>query len=265
MLNLDNSLLWISILSHFFDVLILGVENNKSLPQHIILLGVGKMLDIGIIGKAKTEDYENKFLNELTPGEEISGEIYISEIKKTSIERSESYQFYVILTDDDDEKKWICSLVTSYYPETGNIYGEKGGRVYTFIDTLNHVLNNDPLNLQDSYSVNFNTFRNAINDDVPMVTVKAVSPVNPHAKYVNLEVVSAQVGDETSRRTSSSLEDLADKNVVIRIAYANIKGKTKKITLQNVAVELKSMMDRDEITELEFKNALKELDTIPKG
>jgi len=84
------------------------------------------MLDIGIIGR-KSDDYETKFLNELIPGEEISGEIYIGEIKKTSIERSESYQFYVILTDNDSQRKWICSLVTSYYPETGNIYGEKEG------------------------------------------------------------------------------------------------------------------------------------------
>lgn len=223
------------------------------------------MLDIGIIGRGKTEDYETRFLNELIPGEEISGEIYIGEIKKTPIEKSESYQFYVILTDHEDEKKWICKLVTSYYPETGNIYGEKGGRVYTFIDTLNHVINNATLNLQDSYSVNFNTFRNAVNDNIPMVTVKAVSPVNPHAKYVNLEVVSAQCKDETSRRRASSLEDLADKNAVIRIAYANIRGKEKEATVQNVAFELKSMLERDEITELEFKNALKELDTVEKG
>jgi hypothetical protein len=222
------------------------------------------MLDIGIIGR-KSDDYETKFLNELIPGEEISGEIYIGEIKKTSIERSESYQFYVILTDNDDQRKWICSLVTSYYPETGNIYGEKGGRVYTFIDTLNHVINNDPLNVQDSYSVNFNTFRDAVNDNVSSVTVKAVSPLNPHAKYVNLAVISAQLTDETTRRRPSSLEDLADKNAVIRIAYANIRGKTKEITLQNVAVELKSMQDRDEITELEFKNALKELDAVKQG
>ncbi len=222
------------------------------------------MLDIGIIGR-KSDDYETKFLNELIPGEEISGEIYIGEIKKTSIERSESYQFYVILTDNDDQRKWICSLVTSYYPETGNIYGEKGGRIYTFIDTLNHVINNDPLNVQDSYSVNFNTFRDAVNDNVSSVTVKAVSPLNPHAKYANLAVISAQLTDETTRRRPSSLEDLADKNAVIRIAYANIRGKAKKITLQNVAVELKSMQDRDEITELEFKNSLKELDAVKQG
>jgi hypothetical protein len=223
------------------------------------------MLDIGIIGKGKSDDYDTKYLTELIPGEEISGKIYIGEIKKRSFEKSESYEFYVILTDHDGKRKWVCQLVTSYYPETGNIYGEKGGRVYIFIDTMNHVINNDPLNLQDSYSVNFKIFRDAVNDNISRATVKAVRPVNPHAKYVNLAVISAKVKDKTTRIRTSSLEDLADKNAVIRIAYANTRGKAKEITLQNVAVELKSMNDRDEITELEFKNALKELDDLEKG
>lgn len=223
------------------------------------------MLDIGIIGKGKSDDYDTKYLTELIPGEEISGKIYIGEIKKRSFEKSESYEFYVILTDHDDKRKWVCQLVTSYYPETGNIYGEKGGRVYIFIDTMNHVINNDPLNLQDSYSVNFKIFRDAVNNNISRATVKAVRSVNPHAKYVNLAVISAKVKDKTTRIRTSSLEDLADKNAVIRIAYVNTRGKAQEITLQNVAVELKSMHDRDEITELEFKNALKELDDLEKG
>lgn len=223
------------------------------------------MLDIGIIGKGKSEDYDTKYLTELIPGEEISGKIYVGDIKKRSFEKSESYEFYVILTDYDDERKWVCQLVTSYYPETGNIYGEKGGRIYIFIDTLNHVVNNDPLNLQDSYSVKFKTFRDAVNNNISLATVKAVRPVNPHAKYVNLAVISAKVKDKTTRSRASSLEDLADKNAVIHIAYTNTRGKAKEITLQNVAVELKSMKDRDEITELEFKNALKELDGLEKS
>lgn len=222
------------------------------------------MLDIGIITRGKGEDHQTKFLNELVPGEEISGEIYLGEIKKRAIEKSESYEFYVILTDSDNGIKWVCKLVTSYYPETGNIYGEKGGRVYTFIDTLNHVINNEPLNLQDSYSVNFNTLRKAVNDNIPRVTVKAVHPVNPHAKYVNLEVVSAQCKDESSSGGASSLEELADANAVIHIGYANLRAEGKETTVQNIAFELKSMMDRDEISEFEFKNALKKLDTVRK-
>jgi len=238
------------------------VENNKNFLIHIKVRGVGSMLDIGIIGKEKIGEYDTKYLTELIPGEEISGKIYIGEIKKRSFEKSESYEFYVILTDHETERKWVCQLVTSFYPETGNIYGENGGRVYLFIDTLNHVINKDPLNLQDSYSVNFKIFREAINNNISRVTVKAVSPVNPHAKYVNLAVINAEVIDKTTKQGTSTLKDLADKNAVIRIAYANTKENAKEVTLQNVAVELKSMQDRDEITELEFKNALKELDSL---
>lgn len=221
-----------------------------------------KMLDIGIVNRRKGQDYQTKFLNELVPGEEISGEIYLGEIKKRSIEKSESYEFFVILTNDEDKKKWVCNLVTSYYPETGNIYGERGGRVYTFIDTLNHVINKEPLNQQESYSVNFNTFRQAINDKITKATVKAVQPVNPHAKYVNLEVVDAEYDDETLNSEASSLEELAEENAVINIGYANLKAQGKEITVQNIAFELKSMMDRDEITEFEFKSALKKLDAV---
>lgn len=222
------------------------------------------MLDIGILGRGKAEEYETKFLSELTPGEEISGEIYITEIKKTSIEKSESYEFTVILTDHEDKKKWVCKLVTSYYPENGNIYGEKDGRIYILIDTLNHSVNKDPLSTQDSYSVNFNTFRQAVNDNIINAEIKAAKPVNPHAKYVNLEVKSAQVKEEAPHEPGS-LEELAGKNAVIHIAYTNLQDEEKKATMQSTAFELKNMMDREEITELEFKNALKELDSLPKS
>jgi hypothetical protein len=222
-----------------------------------------KMLDIGIINRRK-RDYQTKFLNELVPGEEISGDLYIGEIKKRTLEKSESFEFFVILTDHEKKKKWVCKLITSYYPETGNIYGERGGRVYTFVDTLNHVINNEPLNTQDSYSVHFNTFRNAINDNISRAKVNAAQPVNPHAKYVNLEVVSAESSAATSPILASSLEELAEKDALIHISYANLRAEGKEPTVQNIAFELKSMLDRDEITELEFKNALKKMDTLGK-
>lgn len=240
------------------------------------------MLDLGIIGKSKTDDYDTKFLNDLIPGEEISGEIYIGEIKSRAIEKTESYEFYVIITDDENRQKWVVKLVTSYYPDTGNIYGEKWGRVYTFIDSLNHVINNDPPNEQDNYSVNFKTFQKAVNDNVSRITVKAIPPTNPNAKYISLQVVSVQLKSERSRRRYThlddltrsistdgkikrpyvGLDDLAHKNAVIRIAYTNLGDKKKDINVQNLAFELKSMKDREEIDEHEFKAALQKLDTI---
>ncbi len=222
------------------------------------------MLDLGIIGRGKTEDYQTKFLSDLIVGEEISGEIYVGEIKKREIGETGSYEFYVTITDHEDKIVWVCKLSTSYYPETGNIYGKKEGRVYILIDSLNHVLNNTPRNIQDSYSVNFDTFRKTINDSVPLVTVKAVSPLNINAKYVNLEVITAQCKSESMRRLSSSLDDLADKNMFIRTAYTNIKDRKEEVTVKTIAFELKKMLDLGNITEIEYKSILKELDSVVK-
>ena len=222
------------------------------------------MLDLGIIGKGRTEDYETKFLNEILPGEEIEGQIYVGEIKKRAIEKTESFEFYIVLTDDENKRKWVVQLATSYYPDTGNIYGERGGRVYTFIDTLNHVLNKETVNVKDNYSVNFNTFRKSVNDNISMTTVKAIHPTNPNAKYVTLQVVSALVKGDVSRRHYISLDDLARQNPVIRIAYTNIRELNKEITIQNIAFELKSMMNRKEIDDYEFKKALQSLDDLKK-
>jgi hypothetical protein len=222
------------------------------------------MLDLGIIGRGKTEDYQTKFLSDLIAGEEISGEIYVGEIKKREIGESDSYEFYVTITDHEDKIIWVCKLGTSYYPETGNIYGKKEGRVYIFIDSLNHVLNNTPRNKQDSYSVNFDTFRRTVNDSVPLVTVKAITPLNINAKYVNLEVISAQCKNESMRRISTSLDDLADKNMFIRMAYANLKDRKEEVTVKTIAFELKKMLDLGNITEIEYKSILKELDGVVK-
>lgn len=220
------------------------------------------MLDLGIINRGKTEDYQIKFLNEITTGEEISGDIYIGEIRKREMEKTGSYEFYVIITDHEDGKKWIYKLVTSYYPENGNIYGEKDGRVYIFIDSLNHAVNNEPRNQHSSYSVNFNIFRMAVNDNISKVTVKAISPVNPHAKYVNLEVITAQCKKKTEKNVT--LEDVAYKNPVIGRGYFNLQGQDEKITVKTIAFELKSLLNQEEITEIQYKNALKDLDSIAK-
>jgi hypothetical protein len=90
----------------------------------------GIMLDLGIQkgSKNKSDEYNTKFLNQLDPGEEITGEIYIGEMKKRSIKKTEIDEFYIIITDHKNKQKWICGLISSYYPKSGNIYGEKGGK-----------------------------------------------------------------------------------------------------------------------------------------
>ncbi|MGZ7120010.1 MAG: hypothetical protein ACXVH2_09880, partial [Methanobacterium sp.] len=60
------------------------------------------------------KDYETKFLSELKPGDEIEGEIHIGDIKKRKIKNKDVNEFFVILTDQNNKKKWICGFVTSY-------------------------------------------------------------------------------------------------------------------------------------------------------
>ncbi len=218
------------------------------------------MLDLGIQkgSKNRTEEYATKFLNQLEPGDEITGEIYIGEMKKRLIKKAEVDEFYIIVTDHENEQKWICGLISSYYTESGNIYGEKGGRVYSLIDSINHALNNTPLNSKESYSVNFEIFRKNINENVKNVTIKAVQSWNPSAKACNLEVVNA----ETEVSETSSIEDLANKNSIIKIAYENLQNKGAQINKKTIAFELKSMLDNEKIIKTEFKDALKELDKL---
>ena len=102
------------------------------------------MLDFGITAQEKMEDYDTKFLNELIPDEEISGEIVMGDFKALPMGGREVAEFYLIITDHGNRKKWVCEFITPYYPETDNIYGENGGLFYTFIDSLNHVVNQTP-------------------------------------------------------------------------------------------------------------------------
>lgn len=225
------------------------------------------MLDLGIkkSGKERTENYAVKYLNELVPQEEISGEIYVGDIKKREVKKKEINEFYIIITDHDTQVKWICGLITSYYPENGTIYGERGGRVYSFIDSLNHVVNKSMTNLEDSYSVDFETFRKSINDNISRITVKAVAPSSINAKAANLEVVSVQLKDNPETQRASSLLDITDEYPQLRMAVTNIMDRKKKVTRESIASELKSLFDNKEMGEREYKHGLKELDKMNKG
>jgi len=225
------------------------------------------MLDLGIKKSSKdiTEDYEIKYLNELVSQEQISGRIYIGDIKKREIKKQEIDEFYIIITDDETEVKWICGFTTSYYPENGVIYGERGGRVYIFIDSLNHIVNNTRRNFQDSYSVDFETFRKSINDNISRVTVKAVPSSNPRAKAVNLEIISVQLKDMPEVLRPSTLIDITDEYPQLRMAVTNLMDRKEGVTPENIAAELKSLLDKGDIKEREYKHGLKELDKMKKG
>lgn len=154
------------------------------------------MLDLGIQKgniSFEDEDYETIYLSDVEVGNEITGEIYISELKTKEFKGNEFQQFYLIITDRENKQKWVCGINTSVYTNDGivSIYGAKGGRVYQLIDSLSHALNGTELEQLESYSVVFNTFRETINEKVEKVRVKAVQSSNPNAKTPNLSVVEA--------------------------------------------------------------------------
>ncbi|HML04567.1 MAG TPA: hypothetical protein VK426_02225, partial [Methanobacterium sp.] len=204
---------------------------------------------------------KTKFLNELEPGEEIEGKIHIGEIKKRQIKNKEVEEFFVIITDHERKEKWICGIVTSYNTENGNIYGEKQGRVYSLIDSLNHAINDTPLNTEDSYTVKFETFRKNINKNVENIKIKAVQSWKPGAKAVNLEVIAAKLSKD-SKSESERIKNLAEINNSIKIAYDNLKIKNSDINKKSIAFELKHLLDYDKMTRSEFKEVLKELDKL---
>jgi hypothetical protein len=159
------------------------------------------MIDLGI-QKVNTsyadEDYETIYLSDVEVGNEISGEIYISELKTKEFKGTEFQQFYLIIKDHENKQKWVCSINSSVYTNNDivSIYGAKGGRVYQLIDSLNHALNDTELEQLESYSVVFETFRETINEKVDKVTIKAVQSSNPNAKTPNLSVVKAEAIEE---------------------------------------------------------------------
>lgn len=167
------------------------------------------MIDLGIQKGSKQnyedEDYYSVFLSDLQPGAEITGEIYISELKTREFKGNEIHEFYLIITDHVEKQKWICGINTSVYEKGGikTIYGAQGGRVYQIIDSLNHALNGSNLNSEKSYTVVFETFKETINDKVGIVTVETTQSTNTNAKTPNLRIVKAallEAADEDNKK-----------------------------------------------------------------
>lgn len=156
------------------------------------------MLDLGIQKssgqKFDDEDYDTFYLSDLEAKDKIRGDIFVGDLKEKEFKGKEIQEFYVIITDHKNKEKWVCGIITSAYDNKGiiSIYGEKGGRVYQLIDSLNHALNGTSLEEQESYSVIFDTFQETINEKVGTVTVKAVQPSNSNAKSPNLCIVEAE-------------------------------------------------------------------------
>lgn len=219
------------------------------------------MLDFGLIDNEDMEEYETKSLNELIPGDEITGQIIIGEFKNVPMGKREVAEFYVIITDVKNRIKWVCEFVTPYFPETDNIYGENGGLFYNFIDSLNHAVNKKPLYWKKNYSVNFGRFRKTINESLSKITVKAIPPVKPDAKTVNIQVTDAEVKTVSEKRPAT-IYDLAQEDPIILMAYAHLRNKGDRITIKNIIFTLKASLDDGNITQNAYQNALEELKII---
>lgn len=219
------------------------------------------MLDFGIITEEKTEDYKTKFLNELTPEEEITGEVVVGEFKSMPMGNREVAEFYIIITDHENQMKWVCEITAPYFPETDNVYGEKGGVFYSFIDSLNHVVNGTPSNWQCNYSVKFYQFRKTVNENISQVTLKAVPPILPDAKSVNLEITSAKYKTE-KKKEPVTIYDLAEQDPIILMGYARLRNKGDRITVKNITFELKSLLDDGKITPDAYKQVIKNLKEV---
>ncbi len=220
------------------------------------------MLDFGLTDNADMEDYETKFLGELKPGDEITGEIVVGEFKTVPMGKREVAEFYIIITDLKNRSKWVCEFATPYYPETDNVYGENGGVFYNLVDSLNHVVNKTPLNWQENYSVNFSRFRKTVNESVSSVTVKALQSDNPDAKTVKLQVIDATIKPEPEAHPPVSIYDLAQDDPIILMAYARLRNKGDRITVKNITFELKGLFDDKNITEHAYQAALQELKKV---
>jgi len=192
------------------------------------------MLDFGLTLNKNTTDYETKFLDELKPGDEITGEIIVGEFKTVPMGKREVAEFYIIITDLKNRVKWVCEFTTPYYPETDNIYGENGGVFYNLIDSLNHVVNKTPINWKENYSVNFSRFRKTVNESVSSVTVKALQSDNSDAKTVNLQVINATIITDPEIPPPISIYDLAEEDPIILMAYAGLRNKGDRITVKNI-------------------------------
>ena len=220
------------------------------------------MLDFGLTDNKDMEDYDTKFLNELNPGDEITGEIVVGDFKKVPMGKREVAEFYIIITNHKTNAKWVCELTTPYYPETDNIYGGNNDVFYTLIDSLNHVVNKTPLNWQKNYSVNFSRFRKTINHSISSITLKAIPSTEEDAKTVNLQITDVVVKSESKKNAPETIYDLAQEDSIILMAYSHLRNKGDRITMKNISFELKAFLDDGKITEGAYKAALNELKKI---
>ena len=104
-----------------------------------------------------------------------------------------------------------------------------------------------------------------MNEYITHVTIKTVQPVNSDAKSVNLEILKAEYKRGSKKKVPITIYDLAEQDPIILMGYARLRSKGDRITVKNIAFELKSLLDDVKITEDAYRQALIKLKTVEKG
>ena len=76
------------------------------------------MFDLGIqegTGNFDDDEYTVFYLSDLEPGVEITGDLYISDLREDQYNGKSIQKFYLIVIDHLKEVKWVCSINTSVY------------------------------------------------------------------------------------------------------------------------------------------------------
>jgi hypothetical protein len=236
------------------------------------------MLDLGIQTKKReeydNENYNKRYLSQLKPGEELTGEIHISSLKDGEYQGQIKHQFFVIISDTKREVKWVCGITTSIYNNNGeiSIYGKQGGRVYTLIDSLNHALNNTKLNSAKSYTVVFDVFQNTINNTIETVTATTVKSGNPNAKTPNLQIIKAVLKEtpeaESKEGVTVDLDAELSQEVITRLKKDNpdlydaidtLQLGHYNITINAIIGELKKTHKENNLNTEAYKKAREDL------
>ncbi len=144
-------------------------------------------MNFGQVGGGQdTEDYDGEFLSDLAPGESLTGEVYITDLMVS--EKNGKEYFTMIVTNHEDEKKWIISLFPSVYEDAkgDKIYGKKGGRLYIFLDSFLSLVTSQEANTADNRTVFFEQFKEQVNEHVSEVTVETVASTHALAESPNI-------------------------------------------------------------------------------
>lgn len=131
--------------------------------------------------KKETDEYETYFNGDIEIGQKMKGEVYITE--KTMHEESGKPKFSVIINDHDLEETYVLTYFgASFFEEDTVLYGKQGSKVYNLLDPIISQIYDQEPDVEKYRSVEFETFRDAINQKVQSIEVEALEPTHALAK-----------------------------------------------------------------------------------